>query len=198
MSALTHERCLYELCPPPTQWTPSTCRVRCPRRLTKRTPHVAPERRPDADTSVVPAGSPAPVPVGKPAVPSAVSACRRFPEPAHRPCPDPERLSSGLAASRKTTSEAFPEERPSCRLCSDPGIRFAGYPDHHRSQHSAAENRNLPHHPRSGLLPQSRRRDVTAGDRSADSEKPVLLPTKNPYGMLPHLAPRRFKCTAFV
>jgi len=59
-------------------------------------------------------------------------------------------------ATRKTTSEAFPEDRPSCRLGSGQGIRFAGYPDHHRSRHSAGETQILPRRHRSGLVAQSR------------------------------------------
>ena len=48
-------------------------------KLGKRTPHSAPERRPDADTSAMPPGSRCLRPC-KPAVLSAVSACRRFPD----------------------------------------------------------------------------------------------------------------------
>ena len=86
---------------------------------------------------------------------------------------------SWFAVSRKTTSEALPEYRPSCRLCSGQGIRFAGYPDHLRSQHSTGKTQILPRRPRNGFLPQSRRRDMTATNRSANGS-PLPFPTRKP------------------
>ena len=113
------------------------------------------------------------------------------------------------AVSRKATSEPLPRDRPRCRLYSGPGIRYAGYPDRFSSHHSAAETRILPRRPRSGLLPQSRRRDLSAEDPCAKADRPCSFPSEKPHpsssfglrrdesGMLAHLAPRRTKCTAF-
>lgn len=93
-----------------------------------------------------------------------------FPDCGSRPPPisRPRAPFNRLAAPRKSGSEALPEDRPRCRLCSGPGIRYAGYPDRFSSHHSAAETRIRPHRPRRGLLPQSRRRDMSAEDPCAN------------------------------
>ena len=77
-----------------------------------------------------------------------------------------------------------------CRLCSGPGIRFAGYPDRHSSQHFAEESRHLPRRPRSGPLPQSRRRDMTSADPSASlcRASPVFAMRTHPKRNATHLA----------
>jgi len=104
-----------------------------------------------------------------PGIQSAVAKCRRFSRPYARPPPFDETPSACQPASRFTESSlrSAPQRSAMCRLCSGPGIRFAGYPDHHSSQHFAEEFRHRPRRPRSGLLPQSRRRDMPAADRSA-------------------------------
>jgi hypothetical protein len=68
VSVLLHGLMESELYPPATLWTPATCRVCRLCGLRKRTPHVAPERRPNAVTETVPS-------------------FRRFPDqlPTHRP-----------------------------------------------------------------------------------------------------------------
>ena len=73
---------------------------------------------------------------------SAVSACRRFSrpkKPTRRLSIDPERLSTGLSFHERPLQRRSQGDRPRCRLCSCPGIRFAGYPDHHSSHHSTEE-----------------------------------------------------------
>jgi len=135
----------------------------------KQTPHRAPERRPDAATSAMPPGSPRPVPLrgqaGRPV-------CRVGMSPlsgprSRRPCPDPERLSSGLAL------HVSPLQRRSPRIGRDVASAPSGNPLRWiagPSQQSTPRRWgpvSSPSHPRSGFLPQSRRRDMPAGDRSA-------------------------------
>ena len=138
-------------------------------KLGKHTPHSAP--REAARCRHVSHAARIATPFGccKPVVLSAVSACRRFSDQAHPPPLTRPRAPFNWhnAVSRKASSEALPEDRPSCCLCSGQGIRFAGYPDDLRSQHSAGKTKILPRRPPKGFLPQSRRRDMTAANRSA-------------------------------
>jgi len=151
--------------PPPSRplTTFRACRLH---RLRKPTPYVAPERRPDAAPSAKPPGSRCLRPC-KPVVLSAVSACRRFPDPPTALVRTPSIFQAACrlcqarhnAVSRKPTSEMLPEDRPRCRLCSGPGIRFTGYPAHHRSRHSVERTGTIPasdtpdprHNPEGGI-----------------------------------------------
>lgn len=120
----------------------------------------------------------------KPANLSAVSACRRFSGPRSPPAALVQTPRAFQVVCRFTEGHfrvALPKDRPRCHLCSGPGIRYAGYPDRFSSHHSAAETRILLHRPRSGLLPQSRRRDLSAEDLCAKAERPRSSPSEEPW-----------------
>ena len=187
-----HGLLLHLPCPPPARKTPAESQVCSPRSsgsalripppLAARCRHVS-----QADRSATPYGC------CNPDTLSAVSACRRFSRTRSPPAALVQTPSAFqvVCVSRKTTSDALPRDRPRCCFCSSSGIRYAGYPDRFSSHHSAGEAPILPHHPRSGLLPESRRRDLSAEDLCAKKQSgPVPLRRGTPQGMLPHVDPR--------
>ena len=95
------------------------------------------------------------------------------------------------AVSRKATSEALPRDRPRCRLCSGPGIRWIPKPFQQSPLRRGIQI--LPRRPRSGLLPQSRRRDLSTEDLCAKAKRPRSSPSEEPQAecsrILPPVAP---------
>jgi len=158
----------------------------------KQTPHRAPERRPDAATSPCRPARDAFGPASRPSCCALHSLRRRrvrrvvmsplFGATTHPPpLTGPRPPFNRLAALRKSGSEAFPEHRPSCRLCSGPGIRFAGYPAHHSGQHSAEGDHTRPQPspqrtavaiPKTGSLVGRPPCQMNSKPRSSPSEEP--------------------------
>jgi len=167
VSALSRGLLIHKGNPPTTRWTPAESRVCRPRNSENTLRIPPPGKRPDAAPSAKPTGSRCLRPC-KPVVLSAVSACRRFSRPTPPTTLDqPPNAFQAVCRFTENHFRGVPRRSAECQFCSGQGIRFAGYPNHRRSRHSAGESRILPRHPRSGLLPQSRRRDMTAANRSA-------------------------------
>jgi hypothetical protein len=124
-----------------------------------------PGKRPDAAPSVVPPGSPRPISQSRTDRPSRLP-CRHVAAFSSPPAALVQTPSACQMASRKAISEALPGDRPRCRLCSGPGIRWIPRP----SQQSTLRRRkpkSSRRRPRNGLLPQSRRRDPSPAHRCA-------------------------------
>lgn len=144
-------RRLFMLAPPATQWTPQhvECVFFCRQAASENALRVLP---PGEAARCRLLGTHPPT---KEAAPNICQVVCRFPEDRFRNAP------------RRSAV---------CCFCSGPGIRFAGYPVHHRSQHTAGKTRILSRRSRNGLLPQSRQRDLPAADHCAneyDTPRPV-------------------------
>ena len=134
-------------CPPPTRRTPATPRVRCARRLTKRTPHVAPNEaaRCRHVGQAARIAMPSALQAGRPVRRVGMSPLSRDPPARLLQTPNAFQLA---CRSRKASSEAFPGDRPRCRLCSGFGKLPGGsYPNRHSSRHSADKTPDLPCRP---------------------------------------------------
>ena len=126
----------------------------------------------------------------KPAGLCAVSSCRRFsdPRPARHPWPDPDRLSTGSPLCGNPVQRRSPRIGRECRLCSGPGIRFAGYPAHHSSQHSAEETPDFPATPRriSAAIPKN---GICRQKTDPPYETPCSSPREEPHDECPRISP---------
>jgi len=102
------------------------------------------------------------------------------------------------AVSRKTTSEMLPGRSTEMSSLLRSGNPLHWIPAPSEKTPLRQKNPHLPQQQPTGFLPQSRRRDMSARNRWAMQDYPPVssLQRGNPTGMLPHLAPRRFECTA--
>ena len=148
-------------------------------------------KRPDAAPSAMPPriAMPSALQAGRPAAPSiafgdggsAVSACRRFQDHKSPPTTLDQTPSTFQLARRFTENHFRGTPRRSAEVSplfrSGNPLRWIPGP----SQKSTLRRKTqlLPRRPRNGFLPQSRRRDMTAANRSAKRD-PLPLPTRKP------------------
>ena len=133
---------------------------------------------------------------GRPVCRVGMSPLSRPKEPTRRPCADPERLSTGLPFHENPVQRRSPEIGRGAASVPVPVIRFAGYPDHRSSQHSA-ENPTPPpavpptdcrRNPEDGIC---RQQTAVPNENQARSS-----PTRNPVRNAPAFHPKRSKCSA--
>jgi hypothetical protein len=168
VSALLRELLINKGDPPATRWTPARFRVSSLHRLRKATPHLAPERRPDAAPSARPPGSRCLRPC-KPSVLSAVSACRRF-QDQRSPPTTLDQTPSAFQVARRCTESHFrgaPQRSAELLPLFRSGTPLRWIPGPSQKSTLRRETQLLPRRPRSGFLPHSRRREMTAANRSA-------------------------------
>jgi len=194
VSVPTRGRWRNQPCPPDAQWTPTACRVCRPRNSESALRMPPPGKRPDAATSAMPPGSRRPsVAASRPSCPPCRHVAAFKTKGAHPPpLTRPRAPFKWPAATRKTTSEALPEDRPSCRLRSGNPLRWIPGPSPKSTLRRRAPTPPPPPPQRiGGTIPTT---GYDATKPQCQRERPLPLPRGSPQGMLPHGTPRCFNC----